>query len=161
MLNEEQENTQDLLIKEENKDFFNYIKDLNLDKENSTMLILPSNRFFFYMLTEISHIRTIVFLKQLNYVIDILELLHSFYQMTSEGAILYGCFLNNKKIDVIPTKKHRYSKFFKGLISIMDLQMHHLLSEKSVYDFFLSHNFKIMNMKEINGVTYFYAKRFQ
>jgi hypothetical protein len=159
MLNEEQDIIQEFSIREENKNFFNYMKDLNLDKESSTMLILPSNHFFFYMLTEVSHIRTIVFLKQLNYIKDILETLHSFYQMTDKGAVFCGCFLNNKKINIIPTKEHRYSKFFRGLVSIIDLQMYHLLSEKSVHDFFISHNFEIKNMKEIDGVTYFYAIR--
>lgn len=144
---------------QEHKDFYKYLCELHLvSKSSNHVLILPSNNHFYYEKEEIEDYKTVVNLKKLNYIKKLDNFLYSLYHTINKDAIFCGCFINNKHIKS-DLAKFRYAKLFESFLLIIDSIMFRLLSEKDVCSFLKIHNFEVLNLKEIKGVTYFYAKK--
>jgi hypothetical protein len=122
-------------------DFFNYITSLGLIKKDPNLLVLSSAYHYYYNLNEFENIKTIVHLKKLNYVNNLNDFLKSIYNLQKD-TIFCGCFIVDSKIKDI-------------LRSFLDFKINRSLSRKDVHTLFNIQNFKILNMKEINGITYF------
>jgi len=142
------------LTKENQLDFFKYITQLNLVSQKKEALVLSS--FFYYDENEIEDIKIIINLKELNRIPKMDE----FFDMIKaipNNDIFCGCFIDNK-----PNAKYsnKYTKFFDLLVSLKDYPSDkRILGKKDVHGIFEAHGFKVLNMEEIKGVTYFYAKK--
>jgi hypothetical protein len=141
---------------ESNKDFYKYVKDLNLT--NKSTLILSDNSHFYYSQEELKKYKVIINLKQLNNIPDLSDFVYTIYKTLQTNTFFCGCFQNNKRPKYIKSPK-QYIKFFEAVMFVLESRMKRLLSKKDVYAIFNSYNFKILDMKEINNITYFYAQK--
>jgi hypothetical protein len=148
-------------VQNESKDFYNYIVRLNLVKDLSEILVLPSRKHFFYAEDEISQFKGIVNINKLNYISKLNEFMYVINILIKKDTYFFGCFVNNKYLSYPRFKEtnHSLSKFIHSIKLLIDSKMKRLMSENDVKRIFEAHGFKVENMKEIRGVTYFSAKR--
>jgi uncharacterized protein YlbG (UPF0298 family) len=166
----------DKLITEGGGSFYNYVDSRGLSKDPS-LIVLSSSHHYYYDFEEINNAKTVVYLKELNRIKEIKSLLYSHLHFLPEKCNFVGCFINNRKIErytlrknLTAGKKVRNSDdvelgivsrfpFINMLYSIMDSKTDAYMSENSVTRMLRVHGFKIMEMKEVNGLTYFHSQK--
>ena len=168
----------DNLITEGGEGFYNYVDSRGLSKDSS-LIVLSSRHHYYYDYEEMNNAKTVVNLKELNQIKEIKSLLHSHLHFLPEKCNFVGCFVNNRKIErytlrksVTPKEKIRDSDdvelgivsrfpFLNMLYSYMDSKTNNYLSEESVALMLGAHGFKIMNMEEVNGLTFFHSRKIE
>jgi hypothetical protein len=164
----------DKLITEGGEGFYNYVNSLGLSKD-SNLIVLSSRHHYYYDSEEMNNAKTIVNLKELNQVKEIRSLLYSHLHFLPEKCNFIGRFVNNRKVERYTLSKIVSSKekirnsdyvgivsrypFINMLYSLMDSKTNTYLSEKSVALMLGVHGFKVIDMKEVNGVTFFHSRK--
>jgi hypothetical protein len=166
----------DKLITEGGEGFYNYVNSLGLSKD-SNLIVLSSKHHYYYDSEEMNKAKTVVYLKELNQTKEIKSLLQSHLHFLPVQCNFVGCFINNRKIErytlreVVSLKeKTRNSDdvdlgiisrfpFINMLYSLMDSKTNTYLSDKSVALMLGVHGFKVIDMKEVNGVTFFHSRK--
>jgi hypothetical protein len=166
----------DELITEGGQSFYNYVDSRGLSKDAS-LIVLSSRHHYYYDYEEMNNAKTVVNLKELNRIKEIKSLLHSHLHFLPQRCNFVGCFVNSKNVerftlrkDLTSVEKNRDSDnvelgivsrfpFINMLYSLMDLKTNKYLSEKSVALMLGVHGFKIMDMKEVNGLTFFHSQK--
>lgn len=167
----------DKLVTEGGESFYNYVDSRGLS-EDPSLIVLSSDHHYYYDFEEMNNVRTVVNLKELNRIKEIRSFLHSHLHFLPQKCNFLGCFVNNRKIErytlrinLAAGKKVRNSDdeelgivsrfpFINMLYSVMDLKTNAYMSENSVTQMLGVHGFKIMEMKEVNGLTYFHSQKF-
>lgn len=166
----------DKLVTEGGESFYNYVDSRGLS-EDPSLIVLSSDHHYYYDFEEMNNVRTVVNLKELNRIKEIGSFLHSHLHFLPQKCNFLGCFVNNRKIErytlrinLAAGKKVRNSDdeelgivsrvpFINMLYSVMDLKTNAYMSENSVMQMLGVHGFKIMEMKEVNGLTYFHSQK--
>jgi hypothetical protein len=166
----------DNLITEGGEDFYNYVKSIGLAKDPE-LIVLSSRHGYYYDVHEMKNVRTVINLKELNKIKEIKSLFKSYLHFLPNSCNFVGCFVNNKKVerfvlrnssDFIENKKCSDAvelgifstyPFINKLYSIMDLRTNTYMSERSVSLLLKDHGYKVMDMTEFNGRTFFHSKR--
>ena len=165
------------LITEGGAGFYTYVDSCGLSMD-SNLIVLSSRHHYYYDADEMDKAKTVVYLKELNQIKEIKTLLHSHIHFLPSGCNFVGCFVNNKKIerftireDTTVGEKASNSDnqelgivsrfpFLNMLYSFMDSKTDAYMSMESVTRMLGVHGFKVINMKEINGITYFHSRKF-
>lgn len=150
---------QQVFLEEESKDFYNYLTRLHMVDRLDNMLVLPARTHFFYIHEELKGFEGVINLTKLNYIKKLNRFMDELFHILDKDRIFCGCFINNKYTSETKTSNHRMSKFMKALMLVIEGRMTKLLSERDVKNLLTKNGFEIVNMKEIRGVTYFYAKK--
>lgn len=166
----------DKLITEGGESFYNYVDSRGLSKDPS-LIVLSSSHHYYYDYEEMNSAKTVINLKELNRIKEIKSLLHSHLHFLPHSCNFVGCFVNNRKIERYTLRKYLTSgeiirnsddvelgivsrfPFINRLYSLMDSKTYKFLSEKSVTLMLGVHGFKIMDMKEVNGLTFFHSRK--
>ena len=166
----------DELITEGGEGFYNYVNSLGFSNDTN-LIVLSSRHHYYYDSDEINRAKTVVNLKELNRIKEIKELLHSHLHFLPQKCNFVGCFVNNKKNERFTFKKSATSKekvmnsddielgivsqfpFINMLYSLMDSKTNNYLSEESVSSMLGVHGFKVIDMKEVNGLTFFHSQK--
>jgi len=160
----------DNLVNEGCEHFFPYLDFIGLAKA-SDILFLSSNRHFYYDAEELKDIRTIVNLKPLNHIKEIRNLLHDIFRILPQKSCVVGCFLNNKKQSLfsdhpVSFQPETYENSIESRIpivnrmySLIDMRTNRYLSPRTASILLEDSGLKVINMTEINGLTYFYARK--
>jgi hypothetical protein len=166
----------DKLITEGGESFYNYIDSRGLS-EDPSLIVLSSNHHYYYDFEEMNNARTVVNLRELNRIKEIKRFLHSHLHFLPEKCNFVGCFVNNRKKERYAVRKDSTSDeknksrdeielgiisrfpFINMLYSILDSKTNAYMSENSVTLMLGVHGFKIMEMKEVNGLTYFHSQK--
>lgn len=166
----------DNLITEGGEDFYNYVNSIGLAKDPD-LIVLSSRRGYYYDVQEMKNVKTVINLKELNKIKQIKSLFKSYLHFLPNSCNFIGCFINNKRIerfvlrnssDFIENKKCADAielgifspyPFINKLYSIMDLRTNIYMSEKSVTLLLKDHGYRIMNMIEFNGRTFFHSQK--
>jgi hypothetical protein len=90
-------------------------------------------------------------LKKLNLIKHLDDFLHSVYNGLSPKANFIGCFADTKSQKGVSLISRLYKKF----INILDAKIDADINSREFSRLLESHGFKIMDMTEINGLTYF------
>jgi hypothetical protein len=164
------------LINEGGAGFYNYVDSCGLSMDSS-LIVLSSKHHYYYDSEEMNKAKTVVYLKELNQIREIKTLLQSHIHFLPSGCNFVGCFVNNKKVErfavreeTTELKKESNSDnlelgiisrfpFLNMLYSFMDSKTDAYMSEESVIQMLDYHGFKVINMKEINGITYFHSRK--
>lgn len=144
-----------LMINEHRLDFFNYIFQSKLISKKPDTVVLSSIYNYFYADEEIRKARVIVNLQELNKIPDLTAFLDKMAKLPPK-SVFCGCFIDNKKI--MKKVSFKYTKLLDAIRLLLEAGNRYL-SRYEVASFFTSHNFKIIDMQTINGITYFYAKK--
>ena len=141
------------LTAEGGKNFFRYLKSFNLFKEPE-LLILSPNIHFYYDENDLKGVRTFIILKKLNLIKDLDTFLHTVFLILPENINFVGCFSDSKTVDgngFLTGLSTRFNNF-------LDSRTDHNMDKKDVSDLLEKHGFKIIDMTEMNGLTFFYSQ---
>ena len=163
------------LKNEEGENFANYIDQIGLAKDPN-LLVLSSLHHYYYDAEEMTNVKTVVNLKELNQIKELNELLHSLYHILPPNCNLIGCFVNNKKqsgfvfntnpsdtyykrnSDAIENGIASSSPFLNMIFNMIDSKTNKYMSERSVSMLLTEHGFKVLDMTDLDGITYFCAQ---
>jgi hypothetical protein len=166
----------DKLRTEGGEGFYNYVDSLGFSND-CNLIVLSSKHHYYYDSEEISKAKTVVNLKELNRIKEIKGLLHSHLQILPQKCNFVGCFVNSKKNDRFGLKKGATPKekvmnsddielgilsrfpFLNMLYSLVDSKTNNYLSEESVASMLGVHGFKVIDMKEVDGLTFFHSQK--
>jgi len=163
------------LTNEEGENFANYIEQLGLAKDPN-LVVLSSLHHYYYDAEEMINVRTVVNLKELNQIKQLKDFLHSIFHILPPDCNLIGCFVNNKKqsgfilntsssdsyykrnSDAIENGIASSSPFLNMIYNMIDSKTNKYMSERSVSMLLGEHGFKVLDMTEHDGLTYFCAQ---
>jgi hypothetical protein len=141
------------LVAEGGESLFRYLKSLNLSSEPN-LLVLPSNHHYFYDEEDLKDVRTLINLRKLNLIRDPEKFLQNLSKILPEGMNFIGCFSEDNN--------YNWEGFFSGLslrfVNFLDSKTDNRMNKKDVSDLLGKYGFKVIDMTEINGLTYFYSR---
>lgn len=144
------------ILSEGGDDFFRYLSWIGLAKEPNLM-VLSSMHHYYYDHNDLIGIRTLINLKKLNQVKHLESFMHTLYRILPAKAFFVGCFRNyTQNGKGLPI--HQPVKFINGLMNIFESKSERSLSKSSVIRLMEEQCFKVIDMTEINGMTYFWAQ---
>jgi hypothetical protein len=141
------------LTAEGGKNFFHYLKSFNLFKEPE-LLILSPNIHFYYDENDLKGIKTFILLKKLNLLKEPDTFLHTVSQILPAEVNFVGCFSDSKALE----GNGFLSEITTRVTNFLDFKTVHIMDRKDVSELLNKHGFKIIDMSEINGLTFFYSK---
>ena len=141
------------LIAEGGENFFNYLEWHGLTNEDN-MLVLSSRHHYYYDPNELQAVTTLINVKKLNLIRHLDTFLHSIEHVLSPESNFIGCFSDWK------TQKGSgiTSRMFRGFINFIDSKIDVDYDKKDVSKLLESHGFRVVDMTEIDGLTYFRAR---
>lgn len=145
------------LTAEIGRDFFSYLRNFGLTKDPD-LLILPPNNHYYFDEKELSGIRTLINLKNLNLIKDLDSFLFSLVRLLPPHANFVGYFLHRKMSfnpDVL------FSDLTTRFNNMLDLKTDHNLDEKEIGRKLRRNGFRVIDMTEMRGLTYFYSQNRQ
>lgn len=161
---------------ENSKDFYNYLDMLGLTKVPD-LIILPRVHHYYYEAEDLINLKMLVNLKHLNYIKNLMNFLYAIYHIMPPLSIFAGSFFVNEKqngfisrsqnpLDQVPDRYKMSGKGFSTGMPLLD-RMHRLIDfgakrflTKGTVGFLLEEAlFKVLDMTEINGFTYFCAQK--
>lgn len=166
----------ELLEAECGEDLVNYIEWLGLSND-SNFLVLPSTHHYFYDAEEMKNVKTVINQKELNYIKDLKGFLHSIFRILPQKSYFIGAFLDNKNNNGYELRKSNSSNknilvneavengiisripFLNMLYSLLDSRTNSHMSKASVSQLLSNNGFKVLDITELNGMTYFCAQR--
>lgn len=141
------------LLEEAGENFFNYLEWHGLADE-SNMLVLSSRRHYYYDPKELQSITTLINVKKLNLIKNLDSFLQSIEYVLSPESNFIGCFSDWKTQKGIGIT----SRMYKGFINFLDSRIDVDFDKNDVSRLLESHGFRVMDMTEIDGLTYFRAQ---
>jgi len=163
------------LTNEEGESFANYIEQLDLAKDPN-LVVLSSLHHYYYDAEEMINVKTVINLKELNQIKQLKDFLHSIFHILPPDCNLIGCFVNNKKqsgfiLNTSPSDSYykrnsdaiekgiaSSSPFLNMIYNMIDSKTNKYMSERSVSMLLVEHGFKVLDMTEYDGLTYFCAQ---
>ncbi len=146
------------MIAEDGGNFFYYLKSLGLSRENN-IVVLSSRHHYFYDENELSHVSTLVNLRKLNMVKNLDEFLLNLVQVLPEDSNFLGCFSDNGPSGKGEIFFDTPIRFLKGVFNILESRIYRYLDRKKVKEILEANGFKLINMTESNGITYFCSRK--
>lgn len=141
------------MIAEDGENFFSYLKDLGLSREND-LVVLSSRHHYFYDEDELKNVKTLINLRKLNMITYLEEFLFSLVQILPPNTKFLGCFSDSK-----PSFKNRSVlhpvRYIRRALSFFVFGNGRMMNKQKVSEILKAYGFQIINMKEMNGLTYF------
>jgi hypothetical protein len=140
----------DKLIAEGDGNFFHYLNRLGLENEPN-LLVLPSSKHYYYDNSDLKDVTTLINLKELNQIDHLDSFLNTVFDVLSPKTNFIGCFYDRK------TQKGTglSSRIYKRIINFLDSKTDNEIDQRDVSRLLESQGYKIIDMTEINGKTYF------
>ncbi|HKK43749.1 MAG TPA: hypothetical protein VJ963_15130 [Bacteroidales bacterium] len=138
------------LVAEDNGNFVDYLEWLGM-LNGEKILVLPARQHYFYDVEDFEDIKAIVNLRKLNLIRDLDLFLENIYDIMQPGTELIGCF-NDKRSG---KETSLGTRVYKKMINFLDSRIDQDINKKSLVKTFLSNGFSVIDMTEINGLTYF------
>ena len=144
------------LLSEGGDDFFQYLTWIGLARESNLMVISSSHNYY-YDHNDLRGIKTLINLKKLNQVRHLESFLNTLCRILPAKASFVGCFKNSSN----PANGLQYNnpaRLMSGVMNIFDSRPERALSKKGVTKMLEDHKFKVNDITDINGITYFWAQ---
>jgi hypothetical protein len=166
----------EILAAEGREDFKTYIDSTGIGKGKKTV-VLSSLHNYFYGAEEMKSVSTVINLKEINQIKNIKNFLHSIFHILPQRSNFIGCFVdhdNTGNLDLVKGisdyQKNKNTQeiengiasrfsFLNMVYNLMDSKTNKQLSKSSVELLLEGYGFKVRNMTEINGRTYFLAQK--
>ena len=142
------------LVKEGCGTFLEYLKWLGLAYEPD-MLVLSSRHHFFYDQNDVKGVKVLVNLKKLNNIKHLDSFLHILYRVLPPEANFTGCFKETRNHKRNGAHLLNTTLLYKKFIDFLDHKTDRIMAKSNVEELLDSHGFKVVDMTEINGITYF------
>jgi hypothetical protein len=165
----------DLLIAEGGKDFYSYVERLGL-ADQPDLIVLSAEHHYYYDSEEMRGVSTLVNLKELNQIKNIKAFFDSFLSYLPQKSNFVGCFTDNEKINGYELKYRSSDDNKKGkdsiehgifssfpfvnmLYSLLDSRIYNYMSRAKIAQMIEGYGFKIIDMTEVSGLTYFHSQK--
>jgi hypothetical protein len=145
------------LIAEDGENFFRYLKTLGLSRENN-LVVLSSKYHYYYDENEMKSVKTLINLRKLNMIKYLDEFLFTLVQILPPDTKFLGCFSDCKAPEMTKVSFLHPIKLLRRTINILDSNGERTMNKTSVSEILESYGFKIVNMTEMEGLTYFCAQ---
>jgi hypothetical protein len=146
------------LVSEGGEVFIDYIKSIGLSREKN-MMVLPSVHHYYYEKDELSGVKTLVNLKSLNLIANLDSFLTTLVSILPPNTNFIGCFSSNRKRSGGSIlNMNRSSILFARFKNFLDSRIVHFMNKNEVFNLLEKHGFNIVDMTEINGLTFFYSQ---
>jgi hypothetical protein len=142
------------MIAEDGESFFHYLKDLGLSRENN-LVVLSSRHHYFYDEDELKNVRTLINLRKLNLIKYLDEFLFTLVQILPPDTKFLGCFSDCNTNGNDGGSLLHPIKLLKQKMNRLDFIGEKTMNKNKVSEILESYGFKIINMTEMNGLTYF------
>ena len=146
----------DRLTGEVDENLLNYLNWHGLADEDN-LLVLSSKLHYYYDYEELKEVTTLINLRKLNLVTHLDDFLGTLYNGLSPKTNFIGCFTDRKTQKGVSTVSRLYKRFLNFLDAKIDFE----IDGKDVSRLLESHGFKVMDMTEINGLTYFRTQNYR
>jgi hypothetical protein len=172
----ENKSVSEILVAEGCESFSDYIDWLGLGKDPN-LIFLSSTQHYYYDEEDLKKVSAVVNLKQLNQIKNLDVLFQTIFKIIPQKSNFIGCFAEKSKHLEFPSKNSSTSKisdtnydalengivsrfsFLNMIYNIMDSKTNRYMTRRDVYQLFETHGFKIMDLTELNGLTYFLAQK--
>jgi hypothetical protein len=144
------------ILAEGGEDFYSYLTWTGLIIEPDLM-VLSSIQHYYYDHNDLKGIKTLINLKKLNQIKHIGSFLHTLYRILPPDACFAGCFKSSHN-HCHGAAFSEPSKFIKGLIKLLDSRVENNLSKETLRSLLEENGFSVLDMTEINGMTYFCSR---
>jgi hypothetical protein len=122
-------------------------------------------------------VKTVVNMKHLNHIKDIKDFIHGIYHILSHQSFFIGIFIDRKdqngifsnstlnqpkskgKVDPIENGIESRIPFLNMMYNIMDSKTNRYMSKQAVKLLLGDAGFKVLDMTELNGLTYFCSQK--
>lgn len=166
----------EIIAAERNGNFVNYLEWLGLDKDPN-LVILSSMHHYYYDAEEMKNVKTVVNLIELNQIKETKDFLHSIFHILSPKSNFVGCFVDSKKQNLFRLRRNPSASesiktslavengilsripFLNRLYSLIDYRTNKYLTKNNVTLLLEECGFKALDFTEIDGLTYFHAKK--
>lgn len=159
------------LAEEDQENFYNYLEKLGLANDPD-FIILSSSHHYYYDIEELKDIKTVINLKQLNYIKQIKDFLHTIYNILPQKSYFIGCFADNKNQNTFLSGSNKSGQdddqiengissrisFLNKMFNIMDSRTNMYLTARTVTLLLEDTGLKVLDITELNGLTYFCAQ---
>ena len=145
------------VINEGGENFFLYLKKLGFSKGDN-LLALSSVHHYYYDENELQGVKTLVNLKKLNHVKNLDSFLQTLLYMLPPDATFIGYFSNDKTQNQNGLSLYKPSRLFGRFINFIDSRFDRILDKSQVTEALEKNGHKIIDMTEIDGLTYFCSK---
>jgi hypothetical protein len=145
------------IIAEGGENFFLYLKRFGFLKEVN-MLVLSSVHHYFYDEKELVSVRTLVTIKKLNHINHLDSFLQNLAQILPPDTNFIGCFSNDKTLKQNGVAYYKPSRLLRKFINFIDSKTDHILDKSKVSEILERNGHKIIDMTEMDGLTFFYSK---
>ena len=146
------------MVSEGGESFISYIKSIGLSREQKLM-VLPASHHYYYEKDEMAGIRTLVNLKSLNMIEHLDTFLNTLVSILPANTNFIGCFSDNKRRKAKNgLKVNQSSMLFQRFINLLDSRKVHFMNKNEVFSLLEKHGFNIVDMTDIEGLTYFYSQ---
>jgi hypothetical protein len=164
------------LVSEGCESFYSYIDWLGLAGEDE-VVVLPSSNHFYYAAEDLKFVKTIINLRQINRIQKIKEHLRTIYSVIPDSSYYLGFFTDSKNDRIFLSNKNlidnknddRVEKVFDGIVSripllnriydMVDPKHTRLLTKRNVTILLEDSGLKVIDMTELNGLTYFCTQK--
>lgn len=167
----------DILIEEGGEAFYNYVDWLGFIKEPE-LIVLSSTHHYYYDTEEMNNFKTVINIKELNLIKNIRNFLQPCLDLMPQKSNFIGCFTDNEKIKRYELRNSSSNDkkrsleaieygivsnvpFINFLYSIMDLRTIRYISKYNISSLLDDYGFKVIDMTEFNGLTYFHSQKIQ
>jgi hypothetical protein len=163
------------LISEGHEDFFNYLDWLGLAKKPD-LLILTSSHHYYFEIEDLKNIKVVLNLKKLNTIRNPKDFLREIFHVLPHKCNFIGNFTDNRKHNIFVSGKKSenlkeeqstdseldtglWNSFLKMIYDIIDSKTNRYMSERSVRSLLEETGFKVLDITEFNGLTYFCTQK--
>jgi hypothetical protein len=140
------------------RNFFHYLKYVNLPLESNLML-LPADRHYYYDEKDLESVKTLITLEKLNKVKHPYSFLQTLFCILPVNTNLVGYFSDIKTLSRYGFPNNPLSRLFKRFINFLDIKADRFLSKNEVARLLEENGFCVVNMTKMNGLTYFYSQK--
>jgi hypothetical protein len=158
------------------EDFINYLAQQDLVGETG-MLVIPSNRHFFYDAEDMRKVKTVVSLKQLNHIREMKDFLKTIADLLPQSSNFIGCFIDNKahsgfsdeysnltgsELNQAETYENGIESripFINRMYSFIDSRTNRYLTRRRVKNLLEECGLQVVEMTNLHGMTYFYTQK--
>ena len=164
----------EIIASEGPEDFVTYLEWLGFLKDPN-LIVLSSSHHYFYDAEEMKVVRTVVNLIELNQIREVNTFVHSMFDLLPQKSYFIGCFTDSRKNNRYSLKNRPASNnqekedeensissripFLNMLYNLLDSRINKYLSKSEVNSLLDDHGFKVIDMTELNGLTYFCAQK--
>jgi hypothetical protein len=138
------------LVAEDTGNFIDYLEWQGLTDKRNT-LVLPSRFHYYYDSEDLKNIKTVVNLRKLNLIKNLNNFFNNISMILPKKTDFIGCFADSGNTSGENLSLRVYKKFINFLDSRTDMD----LNKRGIARLFFANGLEIVDMTEINGLTYF------